>query len=229
MKKALIVWGGWPGHDPETIANRFKKILENDSFEVELSNELSSYEDAEKLKTLDLIVPYFTGGEITWEQVCGVRAAVSSGVGLAGPHCGLADCFRTSVEWQMMTGVQWIAVPGADKVEYTVNIRKNASSPIVFGIDDFQVTSEQYYVHIDPSINVLATTRFPIADGDHAANGFFDMPVVFTKLWGKGRVFYNSLGHSDDMYDKYPAMAEITRRGFLWAAEGKAIAAASAK
>ncbi|MEI6603519.1 MAG: ThuA domain-containing protein, partial [Clostridia bacterium] len=109
--------------------------------------------------------------------------------------------------------------PGGDGVEYTVNVKKG-SSPITEGIADFVVKSEQYYMHIDPAIDVLATTRFPIAEGSHTTNGVVDMPVVWTKRWGQGNVFYTSLGHHADTFD-VPEALELMRRGFLWAARGK--------
>ncbi len=89
---------------------------------------------------------------------------------------------------------------------------------------DFTVKSEQYYLHVDPAVEVLATTRFPISDGPHAANGAVDMPVAWTKRWGIGRVYYNSLGHVANIVDM-PEVKEMMRRGFLWTAEGKENAA----
>lgn len=220
MKKALIVWGGWPGHQPEQIANVFRGMLEAEGFDAELSNTLEAFNDGEKLKTLDLIVPMWTMGEITKEQATNVSAAVQGGVGLAGCHGGMCDSFRTNVDWQFMTGGQWVAHPGNDGVEYRVNV-KYSSSPLLDGIADFDVKSEQYYLHVDPAVEVLATTRFPVADGPHALNKAVDMPVVWTKRWGVGRVFYCSLGHQVDIVEM-PQVKEIMRRGFVWTAEGKA-------
>ena len=156
-------------------------------------------------------------GEITNEQCQAVLNAVASGVGTAGNHGGMCDAFRNNVDWQFMTGGNWVAHPGNDGVEYTVNI-KRGSSPIVEGIEDFSVKSEQYYLHVDPAVEVLATTRFPVVDGPHAANGVVDMPVIWTKRWGSGRVFYCSLGHHADIME-VPNCREIMRRGFLWAAK----------
>lgn len=222
MKKALIVQGGWEGHEPKKVAEIFQRTLGQCDFEVEVSDTLDAFLDKEKLKGLDLIVPIWTGGKISREQVQSVIEAVGSGVGIAGCHGGLCDAFRESVEWQFMTGGNWVSHPGGDGVRYTVNIKKG-SSPIVEGIDDFEVESEQYYLHVDPAVEVLATTRFPVANWYHAANGHVDVPVVWTKRWGLGRVFYCSLGHHADIFD-IPEALEIMRRGFLWAAEGKTIA-----
>jgi type 1 glutamine amidotransferase len=221
-RKALIVWGGWLGHEPEQVAGVFERTLKSEGFAVEVSDTLASFEDAEKLNDLHLIVPVWTMGEISDEQARAVCNAVANGTGIAGCHGGMCDAFRTSVEWQFMTGGNWVSHPGGDGVEYEVNI-KQSSSPLVAGIKDFCVQSEQYYLHVDPAVEVLATTRYPTVTWYHAANGAVDMPVVWTKRWGLGRVYYNSLGHHADIFD-IPEALELMRRGFLWAAAGKDVA-----
>jgi uncharacterized protein len=218
-KKALIVQGGWNGHEPKQVSEIFGDILKKEGFEVEISDTLDSFMDEEKLMDLSLIVPVWTMGEIKNEQLKPVLKAVASGVGIAGCHGGMCDSFRNSVEWQFMTGSQWVAHPGNDGVEYEVNIVKSSSSSIVENISDFKVKSEQYYLHVDPSINVLATTTFPLIEGPHSTNGRVAIPVVYTKTWGMGKVFYNSLGHHADIFD-IPEAKELMRRGFLWAARG---------
>jgi type 1 glutamine amidotransferase len=222
LKKALIVWGGWHGHEPKEVAGTFENALSEMGFSVEVSDTLDAFLDAEKLQSLDLIVPVWTMGTITKEQLKPVMSAVAGGVGLAGCHGGMCDAFRQSTDWQFMTGGQWVAHPGNDGVEYTVNIIAG-SSEIVAGIEDFKVKSEQYYLHVDPAVKVLATTRFPTVDGPHVPNGEVDMPVLWTKYWGKGRVFYNSLGHHNDVIAAEPALT-LMKRGFAWAAAGKEIA-----
>ena len=147
--------------------------------------------------------------------ILNISEAVASGVGLAGCHGGMCDAFRNNVLWQFMTGGNWVAHPGNDGVTYTVNIG-NTSSELVRGIDDFEVTSEQYYLHVDPVVDVLATTRFPVAEGYHLANGVVDMPVIWTKMWGKGKIYYNSLGHNEEIV-RNDVVYELMRRGFIWA------------
>ncbi len=225
MRRALIVWGGWLGHEPEQVAGIFRHVLESEGFEVEVSDTLEAFADAEKLKALDLIIPLWTMGRIEQQLVDNVSAAVQAGVGLASCHGGMCDAFRENVDWQFMTGSQWVAHPGNDGVEYVVNV-KHSSSPLVDGLLDFTVKTEQYYLHVDPAVEVLATTRFPTVPGPHSLNKAVDMPVVYTKRWGIGRVYYNSLGHLANVVDQ-AEVKELMRRGFLWAAEGKAIAAAA--
>ncbi len=222
-KNALIVYGGWDGHEPELIAQRFKQMLEKEGLVVTLSDTLESYADLDFLKSLHLIVPIWTGGKLSGELCSNVSKALASGVGMAGNHGGMCDSFRENTEWQFITGGNWISHPGG-LIDYKVNIVKNSSSPIVEGIEDFEVFSEQYYLHVDPAIEVLATTRFPLATYYHSSNKTIDMPVVWTKKWGHGRVFYNSLGHTDIVFDDAPASQELMRRGMLWAIEGKDIA-----
>ena len=223
MKKALIFWGGWAGHEPEKISKRFGEMLERNGFSVDCYEGLACLEDRESLLAYDLIVPCFTMGTLPSESEKNVAYAISRGVGLAGCHGGMCDAFRNSTKWQFITGGQWVSHPGNDGVTYTVNVHRS-SSPLVEGLEDFQVTSEQYYLHVDPAVEVLASTRFPLVHSYHAANKPIDMPVAWTKVWGFGRVFYCSLGHHDDVFDSFPTAGILMERGMLWAAEGKEIA-----
>ncbi len=213
-KSALFVWGGWPGHEPKKCVDIFAPWLESQGFTVEVSPTLDSYLDLEKLKALDLIVHTFTMSDIAPAQERNLEAAVKSGVGLAGWHGGLADAHRSNVEYQFMVGGQWVSHPGG-VIPYEVNITK-PGDPIVRGLQKtFKMNSEQYYMHVDPGVEVLATTTF---SGEHAfwIEGVV-MPVVWKKSYGKGRVFYTSLGHVAKDFD-VPEAREIVKRGLLWAA-----------
>ncbi len=223
MKKVLIFEGGWDGHEPKLVSARFGRLMEQAGYQVDIVHDQQCLEDMETLMTYDLIIPCWTMGEISREAVTNISKAVGSGVGLAGCHGGMCDAFRQNTEWQFITGGQWVSHPGGDGQEYMVNIC-HGSSPITQGLEDFPVCSEHYYLHIDPAIEVLATTRFPLVHYYHISNKPVDMPVAWTKYWGNGRVFYCSLGHHDDVFDKSPNAQELMRRGMLWAAEGCALA-----
>ena len=221
MKKALIMQGGWEGHEPVLVSNRFANILRGEGFEVEISDTIECLADRDKLMELDLFVPCFTMSADPMPRECmnNIMEAVGAGVGMAGCHGGMCDSFRWDCQWQFMTGGQWISHPGGDGMEYTVHVHPG-SSPIMEGINDFQVKTEHYYLHIDPAIEILASTRFPLVPYYHISNKPIDMPVVWTKYWGNGRVFYTALGHHDDVFD-VPEAQLIMTRGMLWAAEGK--------
>jgi type 1 glutamine amidotransferase len=222
-KTAMIFQGGWPGHEPELLAKRYSAILTRNGYRVTITDTIDFLSDVELLKSLDIIVSSWYKGGITQEQAEAVSVAVGSGVGLAGCHGALCDAFRTNTLWQFITGGQWVCHPGGDGVNYTVNIC-HGSSPLVEGLSDFEVSSEHYYLHIDPAVEVLATTRFPVVPFYHISNKPVDMPVAWTKFWGNGRVFYNSLGHHDDVFASSPDAEALLERGLLWAAEGKAYA-----
>jgi len=212
-KKALFVWGGWEGHEPKQCVDIFAPWLKEQGFDVEISNTLDSYLDAAKLKSLDLIVQAVTQAAITPEQEKGLLDAVMGGVGVAGWHGGLADSFRSSVTYEYMIGGQWVAHPGG-VIDYEVNIL-DPLDPITAGLTDFKMHSEQYYMQVDPNNKVLATTRFS-GQYDRWIKGVV-MPVVWKKPFGKGRVFYTSLGHVASDFD-VPQAREIVKRGILWAA-----------
>lgn len=219
-RSALIVWGGWDGHQPREVAQIFRSLLEAHDFSVTVSDTLDAYTDEAALKALDLIVPVWTMGTISGEQLRPLLAAVRSGVGLAGCHGGMCDSFRNETEYQFMTGGQWVSHPGNDSVEYTVDIR-DPDHFVTQGVPlSIPIRSEQYYLHVDPAVRVLATTRFPIADGPHVRNGAVDMPTVWTKYYGDGRVFYNALGHTADVVAQ-PEVARLCLRGCLWAAHAE--------
>ncbi len=215
-KTALITWGGWDGHQPDKVAALVAEMLRAAGFEVQVTDSLACFDDVEALKSLSLIVPVWTMSAIEKERSQAVADAVESGVGLAGCHGGMCDAFRGDVLWQFMTGAQWVAHPGNDGVDYRVRITDPAN-PLVAGIGDFDVKTEQYYLHVDPAVKVHAVCDFPMVDGPHAANGPVAMPVAFTKLWGKGRVYYNALGHQANVIDHGPPR-EMIKRGMLWAA-----------
>lgn len=215
MKKALMVWGGWEGHEPQQTVERFAPFLRESGFEVRVEKSMDVYTDAAYMNSLSLVVPIWTMGTITGEQEKGLLDAVKSGVGLAGWHGGTGDAFRNNTSYQWMVGGQWVAHPG-NIIDYTVQIT-NATHEITRGLNDFAMRSEQYYMHTDPGNEVLATTTF---SGEHEGADWIKgtvMPVLWTRMWGKGRVFYSSLGHVNSDFEVFEA-AETVRRGMLWAA-----------
>jgi len=213
MKRALMVWGGWDGHEPKQCVDVFAPFLQENGFEVRISDSLDVYLEKDYMESLSLIVPVWTMGTITSQQERGLLFAVASGVGIGGWHGGMGDSFRNNVDYQFMVGGQWVVHPGG-VIDYEVNII-NHTDPITKGLSDFKMHSEQYYLHVDPSNEVLATTTFhgnvyPWLKG-------VVMPVVWKRPYGKARVFYSSCGHVAADFD-VPEAREIVNRGLLWAA-----------
>jgi len=212
VREALIVWGGWSGHEPERCAGIVRDLLEAEGFKVRIENGTEVLADS-GVSALSLVVPIVTASKIDRPQLDNLCKAVRGGVGLAGFHGGMCDAFREATEYQFMCGGQWVAHPG-DIIDYRVSVLRR-DDPIMHGIDDFGYRSEQYYMHVDPSNEVLATTTF---SGQHASwiEGVV-MPVVWKRRYGKGRVFYSSLGHAASEFD-VPQMRTILQRGMAWAA-----------
>jgi uncharacterized protein len=215
-KKVLFVWGGWHGHEPEKCRDIFVPWMESEGAEVIVSDSLGVYTDEDLMGSVDLVVQIWTMGKISKEQEEGLLNAVKNGAGIAGWHGGLGDSFRNNVNYQFMVGGQWVAHPGG-VIDYTVDVT-GIKDEITRGISTFAMHSEQYYMHVDPNVKVLATTTFT---GDHAPwiEGAV-MPVVWKKSYGEGRVFYNSLGHVAADFDVLEAL-EMMKRGIRWAAVSK--------
>jgi len=213
MRTAMIVWGGWNGHDPEECAAIYRRWLHEDGFTVRVETDPAVFGDP-AIHDLSLIVPICTMSKLTTEQAQNFAKAVEGGVGVGGHHGGMSDAFRDAVDYQFVIGGQWVAHPG-NVIDYTVDVTR-PDDPIMQGLPaSFPYHSEQYYMHMDPSVDVLATTTF---SGEHApwTKGVV-MPVAWKRLYGQGRVFHSTLGHRASEFE-IPEMATMLRRGINWAA-----------
>ncbi len=215
-KKALFVHGGWDGHEPAKCRDLFVPWLQATGFEVVVSDSQAPYADRTLMDSLDLVVQVWTMGTIAVEPLAGLLAAVKRGVGIAGWHGGLGDAYRNEAEYRYMVGGDWVAHPG-NIIDYSVEIIDHEDE-VTAGLSHFKVRSEQYLMHVNPNIKVLATTTFSGAH-DPWIDGY-TMPVVWKKVYGRGRVFYTSLGHTRDVFDIPEALA-IMQRGMLWASRSR--------
>lgn len=211
--RVLMIWGGWDGHEPETCTAIMADELRAAGCEVHIRDHLDALLDTDLVATIDLFVPMWTMGEISLEQMAAVQALTARGCGIGGWHGGMCDAFRANVDWQYMTGGQFLCHPGGVR-DYTVQI-STPEDPLVAGLADFAMHSEQYYMLVDPRNEVLATTTF---DGAHDpwVRGTV-MPVCWKRQYDRSRVFYTALGHVAADFS-VPEMREICRRGLLWAA-----------
>lgn len=214
--KALVLWGGYEGHEPQKAIEQFVPFLEEAGFDVEVVNTLAVYADPATMSSVKLIVQNWTTGDLTIEQFRGLSQAVRDGAGLVGWHGGLCDAFRHLPAYQFMTGGQWLAHPNGSYARYTIDIAPDkADVDIVEGLGSFDIVSEQYYLAVDPLVEVLATTTFERPEEapwiEHVV-----IPAVWRKSWDKGRVFYTSWGHQASDFD-VPEARTIVERGMLWA------------
>lgn len=214
-RKALIVRGGWEGHSPVEATERFIPFLEEHGYAVEVHESPEVYADADKLAATDLVVQCYTQGQATDEQVLGLSAAVAAGTGLAGWHGGICDSFRASPDYLHLTGGQWAAHPGGFVAHEVAVVPERRGHRIVEGLDRWKLNTEQYWVLTDALNDVLATTTFAVGD-ETPWREELTCPAVWTRQWGKGRVFVSTIGHKLEDLD-HPDVRTLTERGLLWA------------
>jgi type 1 glutamine amidotransferase len=235
MKKAALFVGGWEGHRPEVFRDWATDLLESEGFDVTSHDSLSTLADPDTMSDVDLIVPIWSSarsshrpefGNMSKEEEEGLLHLISNGCGIAGWHGHMGDAFRDHPTYHFLIGGQFVGhppgwpdnpVPEDDFIDYEVTITK-PDDPIVAGIRSFTIRTEQYYMLVDPSNEVLAATTF---SGDHLwwIEGT-RIPVVWKRRWAQGRVFYCSIGHAiEDL--RVPQVTEIMRRGMVWAAGGR--------
>jgi type 1 glutamine amidotransferase len=214
-RKALIIRGGWEGHSPVEATERFIPFLEEHGYAVEVHEGPEVYADAEKLAATDLVVQCYTQGLATDEQVRGLSAAVADGTGLAGWHGGICDSFRGSPDYLHLTGGQWAAHPGGFVEHEVAVVPERRGHQIVEGLDRWELNTEQYWVLTDELNDVLATTTFGVRD-ETPWREELTCPAVWTRQWGRGRVFVSTIGHKPEDLD-HPDVRTLTERGLLWA------------
>jgi type 1 glutamine amidotransferase len=227
-RHALVVRGGWEGHQPVAATERFIPFLTDNGFDVRIEESTAVYADAQAMAETDLIVQSVTMSSIERDELAGLRDAIEAGTGFTGWHGGIADSFRASSDYLQLVGGQFATHPavgpGETRLEgeenfrdYTVNITDlGRTHPVTAGLDDFELHTEQYWVLVDELNDVLATTTHPAEDWQpwHRPH---TSPAVWTREWGRGRIVVTTPGHSLDVLDN-PSVRTIIERGMLWAA-----------
>jgi len=227
-KTALVVRGGWDGHQPVEATELFIPFLEQNGFAVRVEESPAVYADRDAMAGVDLIVQANTMNTIEKEEFEGLRAAVESGTGLAGWHGGIADSYRNNSDYLQMIGGQFASHPGKQPDERTGEQSDNymphriemtsaaAEHPITQGIADFELVTEQYWVLHDDYNDVLATTTQAVRPWD-PWNRPVTSPAIWTRQWGAGRIFVSTPGHRVEILQD-TNVRTIIERGLLWAA-----------
>jgi type 1 glutamine amidotransferase len=227
-RHALVVRGGWSGHQPVETTELFIPFLMEHGFSVRVETSPQIYANPDYMPTVDLIVQTMTMSTIETNQFLGLRTAVEAGAGMAGWHGGIADSYRNTTQYLHMIGAQFAEHPGKhpdertgeqsdNYVPYTINITElGRQHPITQGIDDFALVTEQYWVLYDDYLDVLATTTQAVRPWDPWHRPVIS-PAIWTRRWGKGRIFVSTPGHRVEVLQD-PNMRMIIERGLLWAA-----------
>ena len=218
-RRALVVRGGWEGHDPVGATNRFIPVLRDAGFVVDVVDDLAVYDDADRIDRADLIVHCWSMGSLTDDQETNLVAAVRNGTVFAGWHGGIIGTNVSNPAYLRMVGGRFLFHPqGFHDYTVVVDPAPVEDGEITAGLEDFTVHTEQYWVLSDSHSTVLATSVFePATDSEWAEP--VTMPVTWTRRWGAGRVFVCTLGHQVTDFD-VPETAAVISRGLLWAARG---------
>lgn len=226
-KKALVVRGGWDGHQPVEATELFIPHLVAHGYDVRVEESPKVYADAAAMAGVDLVMQCMTMSTIERDELAGLRAAVQAGTGLAGWHGGIADSYRNSVDYLHLIGGQFACHPGKhpseatgeqsdNYVPYTVTMLPAAEQhPVTAGITDFDLVTEQYWVLADTYIDVLATTTQKVRAWDPWHRPVTS-PAIWTRQWGKGRIFVTTAGHRVEILE-HPSVRTVIERGLLWA------------
>ena len=227
-RQALVVRGGWDGHQPVEATNLFIPHLEANGFTVRVADSPKPYADADAMADVDLVVQCMTMSTIEPDELAGLRAAVRGGTGLAGWHGGIADSYRNDSDYLHLIGGQFACHPGKHPDELTGEQSDNyvahrvemgpaaKDHPITAGLADFDLVTEQYWVLADDYIDVLATTTQAVRDWD-PWNRPVTSPAIWTRQWGAGRIFVATPGHRVEVLE-HPTVRTVIERGLLWAA-----------
>ena len=223
-KNIIYVYGGWKGHKPRESVDLMVPKLRAEGANVKIFDTLSVYTNEKLMAETDLIIQIWTMGKITEQQFEGLEKAIMNGTGFAGWHGGTGDSFRDNLKYQFIVGGQFLFHPGGH-IDHSIKII-DKSDPITQGLKDFNLKkTEQYYMLVDPNIKVLAISEFdrekyekPKKKEDKITGS--TMPVVWKKNYGKGRIFYSSIGHHLTEFE-VPEVMTMQMRGFRWASEGK--------
>ena len=226
-RQALVVRGGWDGHQPVEATDLFIPFLEENGFAVDVHDSPKMYGDAEFMAGVDLIMQCNTMNTIEKDEFWGLRAAIEAGTGMAGWHGGIADSYRNTSDYLHLIGGQFACHPGKhpderqgeqsdNYVPYRVDMLPAAAEhPITAGIEDFDLITEQYWVLADDYCDVLATTTQQVRPWDPWHREVIS-PAIWTRQWGEGRLFVCTPGHHVDILEQ-PAVNTMIKRGLLWA------------
>jgi len=199
MKSILIIWGGWQGHDPQGVAEKLANILTDHRYQVDVRSDLGVLIN-ENLKTYDVLIPIWSCGIASPIYIQPLLEAIESGLGLVTWHGGIN--WFDQADYYDLIGAYYLRDTPVES--YSVQLEDHAFTK---GLTDFDIKSETYYMLVNPMNTLLATTS---CKGHR-------LPLMWTKTYGAGRVFYSSLAHDLDQLFM-PDHLSILLRAIEWAA-----------
>lgn len=193
--------------------------------------------EPEKLKDFDAVIMLNTTGELFRPKAmpkdeAGKKAAlereeklkaslvdfVKSGKGLAGTHSA-TDTYGNWGEYNMMMGGAFAGHPWHQKVPVK-NLAPKHPLNEMFNSEGFEVNDEIYQFRENTALPKdrkfllqLDTEKMDVSKGARKDKLY---PVSWVSTYGKGRTFYCSLGHRDEIYYN-PVVLKHYLAGFQYA------------
>lgn len=203
-RKKILLYQGGRYSSKDVSFKHFKNILTDyiiDTFEdVQIFN-------SDKFFEYIAAIFYSQGGELTNKQEMNILEFIKAGRGFIGLH-GASASFKSHSKYFEMLGGRFIEHKRVKSFK-VINIEKQ--HPITRGLEDFTVRDEPYRHEFSMSkdIRILAIGDYQDVDNPNLE------PIMWTKSYGEGRVFYCSLGHRTNSL-KSPIFQKIIQRAVKW-------------
>ena len=108
----------------------------------------------------------------------------------------MAAAFRSSLQFSLLTGASFLDHPGGEGVPGPYRSRSSTDDhPATSGVPDFDIASEQYYMHLDPDVHVLARLDFQRRALAVGSRGRRCRRSIRASRGARASVFYASPGH----------------------------------
>ncbi|HET6572649.1 MAG TPA: ThuA domain-containing protein [Fimbriiglobus sp.] len=166
--------------------------------------------DKETLKNFDVVLFFTTGNPMTEEQTRDLVAWVKAGGSFAGTHCA-TDTLYGDAAYGNLIGAYFRGHPQIQQIKVHVEDPKH---PAAAGFTDGMPYTDEMYVFRNAPYSrdklhvILSIEKGSFDMGKNLVRTDGDYAISWTRLVGKGRVFYTSLGHrkevwKDERYQKH--------------------------
>jgi len=219
----VLILSGRNNHDWRQTTPALEKMYRgSDRFVVDVTEDPNKCA-ADMLAGYDVLVsnwcawPDVTGRQWGPEVEKAFVDFVGGGKGFVLFHAASAT-FHDWPEYQQIVGATWkLGTTGHGAIHSFKVTVVDANHPVTAGVPDFWIHDELWHrMGAQPKINVLCRA---FSSKENGGSGLSE-PVVIWTQFGKGRCFYNILGH-DARTMQNTAWRTLMLRGTEWAATGK--------
>jgi type 1 glutamine amidotransferase len=180
--------------------------------------------NAETLKNFDVVLFFTTGSKksqpapLTDSELADLMAWVKNGGAFAGTHCG-ADTLYDTAYGDLLGAFFQTHPPGFQKIRVRVEDPKH---PAAKGFTDGMEYEDEMYIFRDQpysreKLHIILSMEKGSFNPEKGKRADGDYAISWCQPYGKGRVFYTSLGHRREVW-RDPRYQEHLMGGLKWAA-----------